>query len=182
MMCSTYGSVWVYWTVTHRTRVDIYRDDLNCFNFNKESHDITLCLQTRRNHVSRKTAPQILMQIFFNCFQNTSTENMLTSCIPSQTQRRRLALFTQCDDGQPLEREQGWATFVVNVLPPWQPPPHRDWRGESGDRCLTTPSRPRLWALSHPRFACAGFHSNWTLDRTCNTTIYRRTGFQKLNT
>lgn len=78
----------------------------------------------------------------------------------SQTQQWWVVLLTQHDDGQPLKREQGWATFVVYVLPPWQPPPYTDWRGESGDRCLTTPSRPRLRPLSHPP-VCAGCHSNW---------------------
>lgn len=59
-----------------------------------------------------------------------------------------VVLLTQRDDGQPLEREQGWATFVVYVLPPL----YTDWGGESGDRRLTTPSRPRLRPLSHPQF------------------------------
>lgn len=77
-------------------------------------------------------------------------KNGLLHC--SQTQQWCVALLTQCDDGQSLEREQRWATFVVYVPSPWQPPPYTDWRGESGDRCLTTPSRPRLRPLSHPQF------------------------------
>lgn len=110
----------------------------------------SLCEVCRVIHITRFHWEVRNWYVFLTLNRNTMVDAnpSATYSHSSSSGRWWVVLLTQRDDGQPLEREQERTTFVVYVVPP----PYTDWRGESGDRCLTTPSRPQLWPLSHPQF------------------------------